>query len=156
FTGVALTCSPIAVPRLHERRASRPLASALGFTANSPLHARATVHAWAMACSTLVLPQKKKRARDPARKRGLGPAGLRVALSREEIQGVLHRWCAVLPLEEQGLDDALAGEEHTIGEEHAAIRFAGARDPAGVLHLDPIGETLGDHEEVGVHDRRAV
>src|SRR6266487_3183779 len=61
-----------------------------------------------------------------------------------------------MPLKEQPRDDALAGEEDTIGQEHAEIRIAGARDSAGVLYPDLIGETPGYHEEVGVDDRRAV
>jgi len=61
-----------------------------------------------------------------------------------------------MPLKEQRRDDALAGEEDTIGQEHAEIRIAGARDSAGVLYPDLIGETPGYHEEVGIDDRRAV
>ena len=61
-----------------------------------------------------------------------------------------------MPVEQQRLDAALAGEEDTIGQEHAEIRIAGARLPGSVLHLDLIGETPGYQEEVGVHDRRAV
>src|SRR6266571_182300 len=59
-----------------------------------------------------------------------------------------------MPLEEQGLDNALAGKEDTIGQEHAEIWIARARCPAGVLQLDLSRETPGYHEEVGVHDRR--
>ena len=77
-------------------------------------------------------------------------------MSRKENQSVAHRRSVGHPLEEQRRDDTLPREEDTIGQEHAKIRIAGARDPAGVLHPDLTGETSGDHEEVGVHDRRAA
>src|SRR5207302_1405225 len=43
-----------------------------------------------------------------------------------------------------------------LGQELAEIRIAAARDTAGVLHLDLIGETPDDREEMRVYDRRAV
>src|SRR5207253_8791425 len=79
-----------------------------------------------------------------------------VPLSREESKLVAHRGSMVIPLEDQRLDDALAGEKDRLGQDLAEIRIAAARDTAGVLHLDLIGETPDDREEMRVYDRRAV
>src|SRR6267378_2963113 len=104
-------------------------------------------------------------ARDLAPKRGPGPAtntgslsprGSGVALSREESERVGHPRSVVLPVEDQRLDDALAGQEDTVEQEVAEIGIAATGEAAGVLHLDLIGETPDDREEVRVHDRRAV
>ena len=81
-----------------------------------------------------------------------------VTLSREEIESVTYRRSVVaaLPPEDQRLDDVLARLEYTIGQEHAEIRIAAARGPAGVLQPDLIGEPSYYDEEVGIHDRRAA
>jgi hypothetical protein len=57
---------------------------------------------------------------------------------------------------EQPLDSALAREEDAIGQDHAEVGVVVARHTAGVLHLDPIGESAGNHQEVRIYDRRAV
>src|SRR2546428_3253634 len=106
--------------------------------------------------------QKVGRARGPSKAEPRARLELKcvqdswIPLSREESELVAHRGSMVLPLEDQRLDDALAGEEDPLGQELAEIRIAAARDPAGVLHLDLIGETPDDREEMRVHDRRAV
>jgi hypothetical protein len=77
-------------------------------------------------------------------------------LTRQELERVAHRRCVPVPFETQGPDDALAGLEDTIPQEDAAIWLAGARAPAGVFHLNLKRESPGHHQEVSVHDRRAV
>src|SRR5207302_4627817 len=97
--------------------------------------------------------KKVGRARGPSKRGPRAQVELKylqdswVSLSREESELVAHRGSMVLPLEDQRLDDALAGEEDPLGQELAEIRIAAARDTAGVLHLDLIGETQDDREE---------
>ena len=78
---------------------------------------------------------------------------LRVTLSREKRENVVHWRRVSPPPENQALNGTLARKEHTIRQEYTQIRILAARHPARVLHLDLIGETPGNQEEVCIHDR---
>lgn len=77
--------------------------------------------------------------------------GLRITLTREELERVADRRRVRMPLERQRPDDALTRQEDAIGQEHAEIRIAVFRPAAGIFHLDLKRETSGNHEEVRVH-----
>jgi len=66
------------------------------------------------------------------------------ALSREERETVSRRQ-RIGPGEAQRLGDALTGEKSAIGQEHADIRVAAARDPAGVLQPDSVGKAMDNN-----------
>jgi len=56
----------------------------------------------------------------------------------------------MVPGEEQGLGDALAWKQDTMGQKHADIGIAAARGPAGILQTELTGETLDYYQEVCV------
>lgn len=77
------------------------------------------------------------------------------ALSRKKRETVSRRQ-RVGPCEEQPLGDALAREKSAIGQEHADIRGAAARDPAGVLQPNSVGKAMDNNQEMRVHDGRTA